>query len=554
MDARAAAFEKLLDHDKAMKDCKDCIVLDPKSNKPYLRASRICETRQQPEKALKFLEHAIGVTPASQVDPLRKRLAALEKLVDSLQPQVPRADPITVLPEELLATIMEIVIEEDPKMAPRFSWVSHTWREMTINCPFLWRRVRLNGSKHNQVSKRLHVYGQRGQGKLDRIQIDSIPAEYDPLVHAIRPFLRKIKSLSIGCDVVQALSGFIYALRHTCHQLEELVVLLGRPTALGPQMPSQIHLGLVSPTSPSALRSVRLVGLSFLGMGHDRLPTETYDRLESIVLEQCKIQPDRSVGPLDDVVHRTLLSAKQVRRLELRSNRFENGLVSAYSETPIHLETLETLIIPSPFQSTVDIATPNLKRLSMAQALPAGSSSEGAFRQPIQRGLLPSLKQLAPAQIPVSQLETLEIAVNDNDKSAALKSWLMRLEKVVDLGIISQTDCREDGAIWGTDVHLVQPMLEAANNKIVSVLHGRPEWCPRMHTLRLERCLVPPREMMEYIKARKTNSALATIRLLTLEHCSILPPEAEMWLQRNVESLRITKAKPPPAAWRDRQR
>lgn len=537
-----------------MRDCKDCIVLNPKSNKPYLRASRICEARQQPEKALKFLEHAIQVTPTSQVDPLRKRLSALQKLVDALQPEIARVDPITVLPEEILVAVMEMIITDDPKMAPRFSWVSRTWREMTINCPFLWRQVRLNGSKYNQVSKRLHIYGQRGQGKLDLIQVDNIPTEYEPMVHAVRPFLGRVKTLRIRCDTVQALGEFIYALRGTCHHLEELAVILGRPVALGPQMPSQIHLGLASPMSPSTLRNVRLVGLSFLGMGHDRLPAETYDQLESIILEQCKIQPDRSISPLDDVVHRTLRAAKQVKCLELRNNRFENGLVSAYSEAPIQLDKLETLIMPSPFQSTVDIAAPHITRLSLAQGPPGGATGEGGLRQPAHRGLLPSLKQFAPAQIPVSQLETLEIAVNDNDKSAALKSWLMRLEKVIDLGVFSLTDCREDGAVWGTDVHLVQPMLEAANNRVVSILHGRPEWCPRMHTLRLERCLVPPREMMEYVKARKTNPALAAIRVLSLENCSILPPEAEMWLQRNVESLTITKAKPPPPAWRDRRR
>ncbi|GHJ87858.1 hypothetical protein NliqN6_4260 [Naganishia liquefaciens] len=446
LDARAAVFEKLLEHDKAMRDCKDCIVLDPKSNKPYLRASRICEARQQPEKALKFLKHAIQVTPASLLDPLRKRLPALQKLVDALQPEIPRVDPIAVLPEEVLVAVMEMVITEDPKMAPRFSWVSRTWREMTINCPFLWRQIRLNGSRYNQVSKRLHIYGQRGQGKLDLIQIDNIPPEYEPLVHAVRPFLDRVKTLRIRCDTVQAIGEFIYALRGTCNHLEELAVVLGRPVALGPQMPSQIHLGLASPMSSSTLRKVRLVGLSFLGMGHDRLPAETYEQLECIILEQCKIQPDRSMSPLDDVVHRTLFNAKQVKRLELRNNRFENGLVSAYSEAPILLDKLETLVIPSPFQSTVDIAAPHITRLSLAQGSPATTTGEGALRQPVHRGLLPSLKQFAPAQIPVSQLQSLEIAVNDNDKSAALKSWLMRLEKITDLGIISHTDCREDGA------------------------------------------------------------------------------------------------------------
>jgi hypothetical protein len=59
-------------------------------------------------------------TPASQLDPLRKRLPALQKLVDALQPEIPRVDPIAVLPEEVLVAVMEMVITEDPKMAPRY--------------------------------------------------------------------------------------------------------------------------------------------------------------------------------------------------------------------------------------------------------------------------------------------------------------------------------------------------------------------------------------------------------------------------------------------------
>lgn len=538
-----------------MKDCKDCIILDPKSNKPYLRASRISEARRQPEKALKFLEHAIEVTPPSQVDPFRKRRSALQKLVESLQPEIPRVDPITVLPEELLAAIMEIASDQDPRMPARFSWVSRTWREMTINCPFLWRQVRLDGARHNQVLKRLHIHGQRGHGKLDKIRVEPIPENYEPLVNAVRPFLPRVKSLSIHGDNAQSFSGFIGALRHTCHHLEELVVVLeGHPPG-ELRLPSQIHLGLVAPSMTSALRTVKVYGHHFAG-SHEPVPVETFDRLESIMLDHCVVFAD-SFRPdeVDDVIHRTLRSAKNVKRLELRSSLYLARLAKGYSDTPIQLDKLETLAVPDSLQYTLDTATPNLKRLSMAKAVGNTSFMEEAHlvRDP-RRGLLPSLRQLAPTKIPVSELSNLAIAVNDNDKAAALKSWLMRLNEVVELAVISETDCREDGANWGTDVHLVQPMLDAANNKIVSVLHGRPEWCPRMHSLRLERCLVPPREMMEYVKARKTSPTLATIRTLILDNCSIMPPEAELWLQRNVENFRVTKAKPAPPTWRDRQR
>jgi hypothetical protein len=81
------------------------------------------------------------------------------------------------------------------------------------------RQVRETHEKRG--SKRLHIYGQRGQGKLDLIQIDNIPPEYEPLVHAVRPFLDRVKTLRIRCDTVQAIGEFIYALRGTCNHLED---------------------------------------------------------------------------------------------------------------------------------------------------------------------------------------------------------------------------------------------------------------------------------------------------------------------------------------------
>lgn len=553
LDARAAAFEKLLEYDKAMKDCRDCIVLDPKSNKSYLRASRICEIRQQPEKALKFLEHAIQVTPASQVDPYLKRLEVLQGLVECLQPQVTRIDPITVLPEELLALVFEMTIEEDSKMAPRFSWVSRTWREMTVNCPFLWRRVFLTGARVSQSMKRLQVYGQRGHGKLDDIHITRLSAQSESMIPAIRPFMRRVKALTIGSEESATLGSFITELQHTCHHLEELVVQMG--TNLRPlRFPAQLHLGLVAPSATSALRSIKLMGLTCGDMQLNSIVVEAFDNLETVVFDHCWISPDELVvagqeEPVtSDILHRTLGQAKNLKRLEIRAPRYgPHGMTKEYSSDAVTMEKLQILVIPPPNEWAISAVTPNVRQFGMFRdEMNPGATS---------RNLLPPLKQLAPTQIPVSDLETLEITVNDNDKSAALKSWLMRLNNVVDLNVISETHCREDGGSWGVDVHLVQPMLEAANNKIVSVLHGRQEWCPQMRSLRLTRCLVPPREIMEYVKARRTSPTLATIRDLTLEDCSTLPAEAEMWLKRNVENFKIIKTpKTAKTAWRDRIR
>lgn len=552
MDARAAAFEKLLEYDKAMKDCRDCIVLDPKSNKSYLRASRICEARQQPEKALKFLEHAIQVTPASQAEPYLKRLAMLQGLVEALQPPVTRMDPITVLPEELLALVFGMAIEDDSRMAHRVSWVSRTWREMTVNCPFLWRRVILNGAKLGPSMKRLQIYGHRGQGKLDNIHVTRLSAESESTIPAIRPFMRRLKALSISFDASQSLETLVNALQHTCDDLQELAVQVGASVG-SPRFP-KLHLGLVTPSATSTIRSIKFAGLVFGGTRFDDVDNEALDSLETVVFDSCYFEPEelavpgQEEGVTSDIVHRSLRQAKNLKRLEINSPRYgPGGMTKEYSADTVTLERLETLVIPPPNDWAISAVTPNLRRLRIVR--------DEMIMAATTRNLLPSLKQLAPTQIPVSDLEMLAITVNDNDKAAALKSWLMRLNNVAELNVVSETHCREDGASWGVDVHLVQPMLDAVNNKIVSVLHARPEWCPRMQSLRLTRCLVPPREIMEYVKARRTSPTSATLSDLTLEDCSTLPAEAEVWLQRNVVNFKIIKTpKTTKTAWRDRNR
>lgn len=552
LDARAAAFEKQLEYDKAMKDCRDCIMLDPKSNNSYLRASRICEARQQPEKALKFLEHAIQVTPPSQVGPYRKRLAILKGLVEALRPHVKRIDPITVLPEELLVVVFEMAIEDDPKTAPRISWVSRPWREMTINCPFLWRRVYLDGTRLSPSMKRLQLYGHRGQGKLDAIHVARLSPHAEPIIPAIRPFMRRLEALTISSDASESLSTLVHELRHTCHHLQELAVQSESHST--PPLISELHLDLATPSTTSTLRSIKLTGLLFAGRQLDSIDCVTLDNLETVVLNACffgrdgMVVPGQEEGISSDIIHRSLRQAKNLRRLEINLPKYLlGGMVKEYSGDAVTLDKLEVLAIPPPNDWAISAVTPNLRRLRIAR--------DDSTLAITSRNLLPSLKQLAPSQIPVSDLEILEMTVNDSDKSAALKSWLMRLNNAIELNVVSETHCREDGASWGVDVHLVQPMLEAVNNKIVSVLHGRPEWCPRMRSIRLTRCLVAPREIMEYIKTRRGSLTCATIRDLTLEDCSTLPAEAEAWLQRNVENFKIIKApKTVKTAWRDRNR
>ncbi|KAJ9111677.1 hypothetical protein QFC19_001036 [Naganishia cerealis] len=448
LDARAATFEKLEEHDKALKDCRDCIVLEPKSNKGYFRAARICEIQKLHEKALKFLEHGIQVTPPSQVNPYLEKLAALEKVVQRSQPQTIRVDPMSVLPEELLAHVFEMAIEDGhPDMAIRLSWVSRGWREMTLNCPFLWRRLSLNGTKYSQSIKRIRVFGDRGQGKLNHIRIDSLPEKDIPqFANALRPFLRNAQSLSIRTTFGLSLDDFIEVLQNACHHLEVLSVHVETDISrLTP--PQELHLGLSATSTESRLRSIKLAGvtLGFMAKSSDSVEP-AYDRLKSLVLDQCKIVPtEPAYGGIDtstsiDVVQSTIRRANNLEHLEIRSEHNFARMPTKYLGSATRLEKLKLLVIPAPDAWAINIETPQLRKLAISNVQRSGEY--------IHNGLLPSLKQLAPLQIPVAELETLEVVVDDHDNQAALRSWLMRLANVKELAIVSQTPYQENAVSW----------------------------------------------------------------------------------------------------------
>ncbi|KAJ9096062.1 hypothetical protein QFC21_005427 [Naganishia friedmannii] len=558
LDARAAAFEKLKDYEKAMKDCRACIVLDPKSNKPYFRAARICEIQGSQEKTLRFLEHGIQATPPAQAKPYLEKLAALQKAVERSQPQTTRIDPITVLPEELLAHIFEMAIEDGhPDMPIRLSWVSHNWREMTTNCPFLWRRISLNGTNYSQCMKRLRVFGQRGQGKLSHIRVDPLPQKaISEFANTLRPYLRHAQTIKYGAVSIDNVQQFTEELQGACHHLQLLWVYAKSTTLYErdvPPLSRKLHLGLSATGTESKLCSIKLEGLP-LG----RVSTSTgsagpiYDNLETLILDHCKIEPSVVATEGDDaptpkdIVHSTCDHAKNLRHLEVRIGGGWRSMPREYVGPALHLPNLQVLVIPPPEVWAINVEVPQIRKLAFSKT-PYTTESGVA-------GLLPSLKQLASLQVPVAKLEVLEVAVEDRDNQAALRSWLMRLANLKELAIVSQSGCQEDVVSWGNNLDLIRSMLEAVNNKVVTVLHGRPEWCPQMHSLRLVRCLVPGRELMEYVKARKSSSQLATIKDLTLDHCSTLPTEAETWLQRNVENFKIVKPRPMSAGWRDKFR
>ncbi|KAJ9121576.1 hypothetical protein QFC22_002195 [Naganishia vaughanmartiniae] len=558
LDVRASVFERLKDYEKALKDCRDCIVLDPKSNKPYFRAARICEIQGMQEKAMAFLEHGIQVTPPAQAKPYFDKLALVQKAVERSQPPTTKIDPITVLPEELLAYIFEMVIEDGhPDMPIRLSWVSHSWREMTTNCPFLWRRLSLSGTNYSQCMKRLRIFGQRGQGKLSHIRIDPLPQkDISEFANTLRPYLRHVQTLKFGAVSLDIVQQFTEELQGACHYLQVLCVY-ARSTTLyeggKPPISRKLHLGLSASITESKLRSVKLEGLPLGRVTTSSSSAEpTYDRLETLILDHCKIDPSMPLMEGDDVpapqdiVHSTLRHAKNLRHLEVRIGGGWRSMPREYVGPALQLPKLQVLVIPPPEVWAIHVEVPRIRKLTFSKT--PYTTEYGVT------GLLPSLKQLAPLQVPVAELEVLEVAVEDRDHQAALRSWLMRLTNLKELAVVSQSGCQEDVVSWGNNLDLIQSMMEAVNNKVVTVLHGRPEWCPQMHSLRLVRCLVPGRELMEYVKARKSSSQLATIRDLTLDHCSALPTEAETWLQRNVENFKIVKPRPMPAGWRDKFR
>lgn len=101
LDIRAAVFEKILDHQSALKDARTIIKLYGNDATGYLRAGKVLQKMDKPDVALQIYERGISKKP--------QQLELLIRMRDRLLPLIrthKAADPFSQLPLELVQQIL----------------------------------------------------------------------------------------------------------------------------------------------------------------------------------------------------------------------------------------------------------------------------------------------------------------------------------------------------------------------------------------------------------------------------------------------------------------
>ncbi|KAG1786523.1 uncharacterized protein HD556DRAFT_1046991 [Suillus plorans] len=186
------------------------------------------------------------------------------KIVQSIGPPRGSSSPIGRLPTEILAEIFLYCIPEDanwtpaPDLAPmQLTAVCRRWREIAVNMPNLWRRLRLEMG-HGDWQQRAFCYDsylKRSRGRQLSLTLECDNNKWTELRSLLQPYVDQISLLHVGLSSGTSSFPLVAA---DFGALEELVIYTGGidpvPAVMHSIMHSITHL-------PPNMRNLRLLGM-----------------------------------------------------------------------------------------------------------------------------------------------------------------------------------------------------------------------------------------------------------------------------------------------------
>ncbi|KAG1786555.1 uncharacterized protein HD556DRAFT_1414793 [Suillus plorans] len=131
----------------------------------------------------------------------------MAQIVQSIGPPRGSSSPIGRLPTEILAEIFLCCIPEDANWAPapdlapmQLTAVCQRWREIAVNMPNLWRRLRLEIG-HGDWQQRAFCYDsylKRSRGRQLSLTLECDNNNWTELRSLLQPYVDQISSLHVG--------------------------------------------------------------------------------------------------------------------------------------------------------------------------------------------------------------------------------------------------------------------------------------------------------------------------------------------------------------------
>ncbi|KAJ3926033.1 MAG: hypothetical protein NXY57DRAFT_906286 [Lentinula lateritia] len=159
-DSRAAVHEKTLRLREALLDVKEAIRLAPDRWQCYSRAARLFLLIRKFEEASKMVDIALQKINPSD-DKNRATLVALQSQVIESRKRL--SCHVGMLPVELLSSIFQYLVEEEPVLVIKISRVCRHWRTVALGDAALWSTLVLSKKDPNRKSK---CWIQRSRGRI----------------------------------------------------------------------------------------------------------------------------------------------------------------------------------------------------------------------------------------------------------------------------------------------------------------------------------------------------------------------------------------------------
>ncbi|KAG2057485.1 hypothetical protein BDR06DRAFT_951657 [Suillus hirtellus] len=198
----------------------------------------------------------------------RQLVQEMAKIVQSIGPPRGSSSPIGRLPTEILIQIFLYCIPEDanwtpaPDLAPmQLTAVCLRWREIAVNMPNLWRRLRLEIG-HGDWQQRAFCYDsylKRSQGRQLSLTLECENNNWTELRSLLHPYAYQISSLHVG--LFSGASSFPLVLADFSG-LEELAIYTDGSGPV-PAVPAVAHIAHSITHLPPNMRSLRLLDTRF---------------------------------------------------------------------------------------------------------------------------------------------------------------------------------------------------------------------------------------------------------------------------------------------------
>ncbi|KAJ3894273.1 hypothetical protein GG344DRAFT_41332 [Lentinula edodes] len=159
-DSRAAVHEKTLRLREALLDVKEAIRLAPNRWQCYSRAARLFLLIRKFEEASKMVDIALQKIDPSD-DKNRATLVALQSQVIESRKRL--SCHVGMLPVELLSSIFQCMVEEEPVLVIKISRVCRHWRTVALGDAALWSTLVLSKKDPNRKGK---YWIQRSRGRI----------------------------------------------------------------------------------------------------------------------------------------------------------------------------------------------------------------------------------------------------------------------------------------------------------------------------------------------------------------------------------------------------